>query len=221
VPQARIRPYRADDLDDLYRICLQTGDGGEDATSMFEDPRILGHVFAAPYGLFEPSLAFVAEDELGVGGYVVGALDSKAFEKRLEADWWPVLRGRYPAPPSDVAPDRWTPDQRAAGYIHVSLEAPAEIAADYPSHLHINLVPRLHSQGLGRQLMNTLMRALREQGSVGLHFFVSPANQRAAEFYRHLGFTLISAEGPSIFAMDLRPACRPGCDPGDAPMRPR
>jgi hypothetical protein len=85
VPRACIRRYRDSDLDDLYRICLQTGDGGKDATSMFEDQRILGHVFAAPYGLFEPSLAFVAEDEAGAGGYIVGALDSRAFEERLEA----------------------------------------------------------------------------------------------------------------------------------------
>jgi ribosomal protein S18 acetylase RimI-like enzyme len=206
VSQASIRPYRPSDLDDLYRICLQTGDGGEDATSVFEDPRILGHVVAAPYGLFEPSLAFVAEDEFGVGGYIVGALDSKAFEKRLEADWWPALRDRYPAPPSEVPPDQWTPDQRWAGFIHVPLTVPAELAEDYPSQLHINLVPRLQSQGLGRQLMDTLMRALREQGSVGLHFFVSLTNQRAAGFYRHLGFTVIPAKGPIVFAMDLRPA---------------
>jgi ribosomal protein S18 acetylase RimI-like enzyme len=173
---------------------------------MFDDPRILGHVFAAPYGLFEPSLAFVAEDEAGIGGYIVGALDSRAFAVRLEADWWPTLRERYPAPPSELSPDQWTPDQRAAGFIHVPLTVPAELADDYPSHLHINLVPRLQSQGLGRQLMNTLMRALRERGSVGLHFFVRPANQRAVGFYRHLGCTMISAEGAVIFAMDLRPA---------------
>ena len=54
--------------------------------------------------------------------------------------------------------------------------------------------------------MNTLIRALREQGSVGLHFFVWPTNQRAAGFYRHLGFTMISAEFAVIFTMDLRPA---------------
>jgi ribosomal protein S18 acetylase RimI-like enzyme len=204
VSQASIRPYRPGDLDDLYRICLQTGDCGEDATSIFEDPRILGHVFAAPYGLFEPSLAFVAEDELGVGGYIVGALDSRAFEKRLETDWWPELRDRYPAPPSELPPDRWTPDQRAAGFIHVPLAVPDELAEDYPSHLHINLVPRLQSQGLGRRLMKSLMRALRVQGSVGLHFFVWPANQRAVGFYRHLGFTVFSAEGV-IFVRDLRP----------------
>jgi ribosomal protein S18 acetylase RimI-like enzyme len=206
VPQASIRPYRDSDLDDLYRICLQTGDSGEDATSMFDDPRILGHIFAAPYGLFEPSLAFVAEDGVGVGGYIVGALDSRAFEERLEADWWPALRDQYPAPPSGLPPDQWTPDQRAAGFIHVPPTVPDELTGDYPSHLHINLLPRLQSQGLGRQLMNTLIRALREQGSVGVHFFVWPANQRAVGFYRHLGFTIISAEDAVIFAMDLRPA---------------
>jgi ribosomal protein S18 acetylase RimI-like enzyme len=205
VAGAWIRPYRDGDLEDLYRVCLQTGDSGRDATSLFDDPRILGHVFAAPYGLFEPSLAFVAEDEAGVGGYIVAALDSRAFAERLEADWWPALRERYPAPPAGLAPDRWTPDQRAAHWIHDPFPVPDELAQDYPSHLHINLVPRLQSRGLGRQLMDTLVRALREQGSVGVHFFVQAANQRAAGFYRHLGFTVISAEGPVIFAMDLRP----------------
>lgn len=204
MPQASIRPYRDSDLDDLYRICLQTGDGGQDATAMFDDPQLLGHVFAAPYAWFEPSLAFVAEDEAGVGGYIVAALDSRAFAERLEADWWPTLRGRYPPPPSELPPDQWTPDQRVAGFIHVPFRAPDEIAASYPSHLHINLVPRLQSQGLGRRLMNTLIRALRERGSMGVHFYVWPANRRAAGFYRHLGFTVISAEGPVIFAMDLR-----------------
>ena len=171
---------------------------------MFEDPQLLGHVFAAPYGLLEPSLAFVAEDELGVGGYIVGALDSRAFEKRLETDWWPGLRERYPPPPSELRPDQWTPDQRSAGFIHFPPRMPDELAEHYPSHLHINLVSRLRSQGLGRQMMSALMRALQEQGSVGVHFYVWPTNQRAVGFYRHLGFTVISAEDAVIFAMDLR-----------------
>ncbi len=84
---ARIRPYQPDDLDELYRICVQTADNGQDATSMFRDPRLPGHVHAAPYALFEPSLAFVAQDAGGVGGYIVAALDSQAFEQRLERVW--------------------------------------------------------------------------------------------------------------------------------------
>jgi hypothetical protein len=74
--RAQIRPYRPADLGALYQICLLTGDDGQDATSLFRDPQLLGHCFAAPYGLFEPSLAFVAEDADGVGGYILGALDT-------------------------------------------------------------------------------------------------------------------------------------------------
>jgi ribosomal protein S18 acetylase RimI-like enzyme len=204
VSHASIRPYRPGDLDEVYRICLQTGDSGEDATSLFDDPRILGHVFAAPYCALEPSLAFVAEDEVGVGGYIVGALDTRAFEKRLETDWWPALRARYPAPSAGLSPRQWTADQRAAWIIHNPLRVSDDLAEKYPSHLHINLLPRLQSQGLGRRLIETLVLALRERGSVGLHFFVSPANQRAADFYRHLGFQVFSADGPIIFVRDLR-----------------
>ena len=32
---ARIRPYQPDDLDELYRICLQTADNGQEGTSLF------------------------------------------------------------------------------------------------------------------------------------------------------------------------------------------
>src|SRR5262245_63083228 len=42
--QALIRPYRPSDLDALYRICLLTGDDGQDATSLYNDPRLLGHL---------------------------------------------------------------------------------------------------------------------------------------------------------------------------------
>jgi hypothetical protein len=80
---ARVRQFRPDDLDDLYRICLQTAGGGQDGTALFRDPKLPGHVYAAPYALFEPSLAFVAEDAAGVGGYIVAALDGETFERRL------------------------------------------------------------------------------------------------------------------------------------------
>src|SRR5262249_37380165 len=109
--RAHIRPYRPADLDALYQICLQTGDDGRDATPLFHDPRLLGHFFAAPYGLFEPSLAFVAEDAHGVAGYILGALDTRAFEQQLERNWWPALRARYPEPPPGLPPEQWIPDQ--------------------------------------------------------------------------------------------------------------
>lgn len=203
-PQARIRPYRPADIDALYQICLLTGDAGQDATSRYQDPRLPGHCFAAPYGLFEPSLAFVAEDASGVAGYIVGALDSQAFENRLEANWWSQLRARYPEPPPDLPAQQWTPDQQLAHIIHHPFRTPDELAARYPSHLHINLLPRLQAGGYGRRLMQALTAALRDQGSRGVHLHVSPGNQKAASFYRHLGFTQLPATETHLFGMDLR-----------------
>lgn len=198
-----IRPYRPGDLDDLYRICLLTADNGKDATSLYHDPRLPGHVYAAPYGLFEPSLAFVAEDTAGVGGYIVAALDTQAFEKRLESDWWPRLRSRYPEPPPGLPQERWTPDQYAAHFIHHPWTTPDEITKRYPSHLHINLVPRLQARGQGRQLIKTLTGALCDQGSLGLHLHVSLGNQLAAGFYRRVGFTELPATGVRMFGMNF------------------
>jgi ribosomal protein S18 acetylase RimI-like enzyme len=209
--QARIRPYRVGDLDDLYRICLLTGDAGQDGTSLYRDPRLLGNIFAAPYGLYEPSLAFVAEDPTGVGGYIVGALDSPAFERLLDRNWWPHLRSRYPEPPPGLPAEQWTRDQRMAAIIHHPLRSPDELARRYPSHLHINLVPRMQASGHGSRLTRTLIGVLRDQGSCGVHLYVPRSNRRAAGFYRHFGFTELPAPelsglGVHLFGMDLRQA---------------
>ncbi len=202
---ARIRPYRPADLDALYQICLRTGRNGGDATALYRDPWLIGHVHAAPYGIFQPSLAFVAEDDAGVGGYILGALDTESFEERLEREWWPRLRGRYPEPPADVPEEEWTADQRKAYRIHHDFRSPAEVTARYPSHLHIDMVPRLQGGGNGRRLMDTLTAALREQRSPGVHLGVYAVNTRAVGFYRHVGFTeLYSGEGAVMFGMDLR-----------------
>ena len=199
-----IRPYQPGDLDALYRVCLQTGRNGSDATPLYRDHKLLGHVHAAPYALFEPSLAFVAEDAAGVGGYVLGALDSHDFEARLERDWWPKLRARYPEPPASVPKDRWTPEQAKAHLIHHPWVTPGELAGRYPSHLHINLVPRLQSGGHGRRLIGTLTGALRRRGSRGVHLAVPAGNVRAIGFYRHVGFSQLPGTGTAvIFAMDL------------------
>jgi ribosomal protein S18 acetylase RimI-like enzyme len=200
----QIRPCRPDDLDDLYRICLLTADNGGDGTALFRDPRLPGHIYAAPYALFEPSLAFVADDGSGGGGYIVGALNSRAFERRLDHDWWPALRASYPEPSPDVVADLSQPEQDALHNIHHPWGTEDELADRYPSHLHINLLPRLQGRGNGRRLVAALKSALRDQGSRGLHLHVSPSNQRAIEFYRHVGFTERPAAYARVFAMEFK-----------------
>ena len=146
---ARIRPYQPGDLDELYRICVQTADNGQDATTLFRDPRLPGHVYAAPYAIFEPSLAFVAQDAAGVAGYIVAALDTRAFEQRLEGDWWPALRASHPDPSRDLAEGLSAQEKFALHAIHHPWATPDKLARRFPSELHINLVPRLQGQGNG------------------------------------------------------------------------
>lgn len=116
----------------------------------------------------------MAEDAAGVGGYVLGALDSHDFEARLEREWWPKLRAQYPEPPAGVPDDQWTPEQATARWIHHPWVTPEELASQYPSHLHINLIPRLQSGGHGRRLISTPIDALRRRGSRGVHLAVPP-----------------------------------------------
>ena len=198
---ATVRPYRPEDLDALYRVCLETGDAGRDATPIHDDPTLLGHVYAAPYALFEPERAFVLEDDEGVGGYVLGALDTTAFDARLEAEWWPALRVRYPPPPAAVAD---TPDGRLIRMIHRPHGHDPDVVATHPSHLHIDLVARCQGRGDGGRLMDTLLDALRAEGSPGVHLGVSTRNEPAIGFYRHLGFEELTANDWIIqFGMSL------------------
>ena len=65
-----ILAFRSDDLDDLYRVCLATGAG---RCAVYQDPKLVGHVYAAPYAVLSPQSVFVVEDADGVGGYILGA----------------------------------------------------------------------------------------------------------------------------------------------------
>jgi ribosomal protein S18 acetylase RimI-like enzyme len=151
----------------------------------------------------EPSLAFVLADGTGPAGYVLGALDTREYEERAEREWWPALRQRYPDPGPGSRP-RWMPDQRCAHAIHHPPRGAADLLAAYPSHLHIDLLPRGQGNGHGRRLIETLCDALRQRGSTGVHLGVGRRNQRAIGFYRHVGFTELESSRPGLlFGMRL------------------
>jgi len=181
----RIRPAVPGDLDRLYEICLRTGDAGGDATALHADPQLLGHVWAAPYLVHAPDRALVLVDEGDVAvGYVLGALDSRAFEAALERSWWPPLRDRYP-----LDHDGRTPaDRTAVELIHQPPLAVDEVVAAHPSHLHVDLLPEAQGQGWGRRLVEAELASLAAAGSAGVHLGVSARNERAIGFYRALGF---------------------------------
>ncbi|MGH7022489.1 MAG: GNAT family N-acetyltransferase [Caulobacteraceae bacterium] len=147
----------------------------------------------------------MAEDKAGVGGYILGALDTSGFEVLLEKAWWPRLRRRF-ADPTGKPRAAWTPDDVRAWQIHHPAPTPAHVARPYPSHLHIDLLPRLQGRGVGRRMMDRWLAHMRGLGSPGAHLGVGPANARALRFYRAYGWRELPGEKRSRttwFAMSL------------------
>jgi len=188
---AAVRPYRPGDLDALYDICLKTGDNGADATHLYRDPRIIGEIYAAPYATLEPDYAFVAEDDQGVAGYILGTPDTRAFEARCEAEWWPALRARYPDN-ADMPSRKRTRDQWDAFHIHHPPAIPQPVVDAAPAHLHIDLLPRLQGQGVGKALMDRWLETIGGRAHLGCQ----AQNHRAQRFYERYGWRRLEGVGP-------------------------
>lgn len=189
-----VRPARSGDAPGAYYVCLKTGDHGQDGESLFrEDPDALGRVFVGPYLAFEPDLSLILEDDRGICGYALGALDSHTFYARYEAEWRHDLCARFPAPHGD--PSQWTRVQQVyQGYHHPDYFCPEPYEA-YPSHLHIDLLARARGRGYGRRMLEQIMDTLRRRGSPGAHLGVSTLNTPAVGFYQRLGFRALIRVG--------------------------
>jgi len=185
--EARIRPARSGDEAGAYHVCMKTGNFGKDGEPFYrEDPDALGRIFVGPYLAFEPGLSLILEDDAGICGYALGAFDSRTFYDRYDREWRPVLCAQFPEPTGN--PSGWTRSQMVHSWYHHPDYTCPEPYADYPSHLHIDLLDRAQGRGYGRRMLEQVMDALRRSGSPGAHLGVSLMNEAAPGFYRKLGF---------------------------------
>ena len=190
----RIRKATAADKEATYWVCLKTGDHGDDGEALFtDDPDALGRIYVGPYLEYEPDLALVLEDNEGVCGYCLGAMDSRQLYDRYEQKWRPELTQDFPEPNGD--PSRWTPlEQVYHLYHHPDYYCPEPYEL-YPSQLHIDLVPRAQGRGLGRRMIDEGASKIAAKGSPGVHLGMSAKNDRAHRFYLKLGFEELARDG--------------------------
>lgn len=196
----QIRPYRDADRDALYEICVRTADAGGDATGIIADDRLWGDVWAAPYAVRHPDLAWVVEAPDGrTIGYLVATDDTDAFERWFHEEWWPSMQDRYPV--SGAAEP--TRQDRIIRYASGRAPGVEKHVARYPAHLHIDLLPETQGQGLGRRLIETLFAELRRRGVRGVHLGMNPANAGAGAFYERLGMHPLES-GPDTTMYGVR-----------------
>ncbi|MGE6744036.1 GNAT family N-acetyltransferase [Allorhizobium pseudoryzae] len=187
-----IRTARPSDEAAILDICLRTADRGQDGSHCYSDPRLPGFVWALPYVRLCPENAFVLTRGEEVMGYCVAALDTVAYEQRLEEEWWPKLKAELRA----FAPT--TPqDENVLAYIRQTPRTPPQVTDLYPAHLHINLLPELQKGGHGSRIISQQLQSLEKAGLSGVHLGVDPRNESVTSFYGKFGFVEIDRT-PSI-----------------------
>ncbi len=191
---SKIRAYRPQDRAALFEVCVKTADAGNDATGILPDDELWGLLFAVPYAERDPDLCWVVESaDARVIGYIVATDDTEAFERWFRDEWWPRFADRFPRPV-----EAKTRGDHLVVYGYERAPGRETNAAEYPAHLHIDLLPETQGQGLGRRLLETLFAELTRRGVAGLHLGMDPANAGAAAFYEHVGMQRLAGPERSM-----------------------
>ena len=196
------RRARPADTQALCSICLQTGDAGEDASKIYDDPQLLGLIYAAPYVAVSGGFGFVAEDEEGICGYVVGTGDTTAFEAALVEDWWPKLKARFPV--ERIADGKAMQDGARIRHIHQPPRTPEILLADYPAHIHMNVLPRTQGKGAGSRLLSLFLDELKNRSATGVHAGVAPSNKAGLAFWTNKGLGIVRDDRPATIWCGMR-----------------
>ncbi len=186
-----IRPVVAADRRALGQIAYETGFFGASAEVFFPDPKLFGELWVGPYLNDVGCCNFAAESEGTVVGYIIGACDTRVYQ-RYFARRFPklvgqLIRGDYPY---------W---RRSLSYLLRALRYSARAAprADYPAHLHINLLPGARGHGSGGKLLAAFLGCLGERGVEGVQLSTTRENDGAIRLYERHGFEVyIEYESP-------------------------
>lgn len=171
------------DLPYLYKICYKTGLNGETVEGHTDDIYKIGHYFAAPYLYHDLRFCFVATLNNIPEGYVVGTGDTVKYTGWLNSEWLPKVRKYYDF-------DKMKPLNEYDTFFNDVICKDTiidEKLKNYPSHLHIDLLPSLQGKGVGRKLMERFFNGCRNQNVKKVHLVVSKENTQACVFYKKIG----------------------------------
>ncbi|MBN3313918.1 OGA GlcNAcase, partial [Atractosteus spatula] len=181
-----IRPYQTKDKVELYRICRQLHLKTQSSPDAHQPhPDLMGDWLGACFALCQ-EYSFVLEDERGLCGCALGALDIRAFLKRSEATWLPTMREKHPRGPGAASHPA---AQEALQYFHSEHpDYPDSLLYHFPSVLRLEALPEVLDTSVTRSLVTSLLSALKANGSQGVFCEVLPTDRSHLEFFTKLGF---------------------------------
>jgi ribosomal protein S18 acetylase RimI-like enzyme len=203
-PLISIRPYESKDRKGVIEILHKTGYMGEDAKGYFNDKYLFGLLFGLYYIDHEPDSCFVAFDTTTeeIIGYILSSLETKTQARNFQRKMIPRILMRAFLYTSW----RYNRSFRVLLYMQKlnqrNPHPPNEemILSEYPAHLHINVLPEYHRQGIGTDLLNKFEILLVKENIPGVYLWTSERNKKAIPFYQKNGFELLFTS-PSGFGI--------------------
>ncbi|XP_065287323.1 protein O-GlcNAcase isoform X2 [Dermacentor albipictus] len=188
-----IRPYLPSDEPLVYEVCRKTCDDGMDGTQVFpEFPNLIGDKLVGGFLTLSNEYCFVVEDEAGVCGYALAALDAQQFNKKLEVAWKPELCIKYPAPIKEPA-EMLSPAEEIMSSFHSrAVKVPDIVYKHHPSRVTMSMLPSIMDSSVSKRLLACVLAALKANGSHGVFSQVTVGDKNVVDFYTKLGFLEIA-----------------------------
>jgi len=194
-----IRPYLPSDERSVYEICAKASTIGPIERDV--PTELLGDRLVGPFLCLSPEFCFAVEDESGLCGYAVGAVDAKQFEKKTQLAWLPDLCEKYPIPNDG---NEQIESDRIIKAIHLEksldgTETPEYVLKNFPSTIRLDILIHTHmlEPSVAKRLLACVLAAIKANGSHGVYAKGRDGDKNFIEFYQKLGFHLLTPPPPS------------------------
>lgn len=169
-----IRKYKKKDFENYRKICIETAPNGLSLNE--KKQKILTLTYCEYYAECEGDVCFSLTDENdNAVGYILCAADNEKYAKAFTKYACKIAR--------------LSPSSAVSSYFGARIYKPFN--NEYPSHLHIDILPDYQHLGYGTELMNALKNELKVRNIGGVILCVGSGNENAIKFYKKNGFTVV------------------------------
>lgn len=182
-----IRPAESKDLKDIEYICRMTA--GPDSRKFEDVGRKISLTYSTYYARAEKETCFVLDDNGRAVGYILCAPDYSRYA------------GDYR---KNEVRELWKIEKKQSLLAYFLPFGYLPFKKKYPAHLHIDILDDYQGKGYGSQLMDALLKKLKDMKIPGVMLIVDKNNKGAQRFYQRKGFVkTASALGGVVMAREL------------------
>lgn len=184
-----IRKYLPEDRPALRDIAYSTAFMGDSAEIFCDDKEVLADLLTMYFTDYEPESCFVGVADDKVVGYLIGARDEDRLNKKMLSRIIPgtvvkmFRRGTFLRAKNISFLLRMIWSSLKGEFLM------PDYSKNYPAILHINILERFRSSGLGAQLVGTYKEYLKVSGVGGVHLVTM--SEKAGQFFEKMGFSVL------------------------------